>query len=319
MFAHFELPNLPEVSRRTVGAALVVGVAGLVAAFSFGYLLVGIGACIGLGLGTLNFRMIGVSVDKVTAMDVDNPKRPLAINTLGRMGIITVIALGLTFLNKPLGFGVLIGVVGGALIAIVLSTSRFGLLRESPAATLLALLALSYTGAETVGGSPYLAAFIAGLIVGNKDLLLHDRDHRQEEVLESYVEQTVDIVVLAIFVVLGLNLDVQALLDNLWAGLAVMAVFVLIARPVTVAICLGLDRRSRWTLQEGAFISWCRETGVVPVAVASLLLAEHVPGAELVTTLVTFAVVVTLLVQATTAGWVAGRLALLDDAPPTSS
>ena len=109
MFAHFELPNLPDVSRRTVGAALVVGVAGLVAAYSFGYLLVGIGACIGLGLGTLNFRMIGVSVDKVTAMDVDNPKRPLAINTLGRMGIVTVIALGLTFLNKPLGFGVLAG------------------------------------------------------------------------------------------------------------------------------------------------------------------------------------------------------------------
>lgn len=220
---------------------------------------------------------------------------------------------------RSVGFGVLIGVAGGALIAIVLSTSRFGLLRESPAATLLALLALSYTGAETVGGSPYLAAFIAGLIVGNKDLLLHDRDHRQEAILESYVEQTVDIVVLAIFVVLGLNLDIQALLDNIWAGLAVMAVFILIARPVTVAICLGLDRRSRWTLQEGAFISWCRETGVVPVAVASLLLAEHVPGAELVTTLVTFAVVATLLVQATTAGWVAGRLALLEDAPPTSS
>ncbi|MEI6689442.1 MAG: cation:proton antiporter [Thermoleophilia bacterium] len=221
---------------------------------------------------------------------------------------------------RSIGLGVLIGVVGGVLIALLLSTNRFGLLRESPAATLLALVALSYTGAEVVGGSPYLAAFIAGLIVGNKDLILHDRDHRQEEVLESYVEQTVDIVVLAIFVVLGLNLDVQALIDNLWAGLAVMAVFILLARPVTVAICLGLDRRSGWTRQEGAFIAWCRETGVVPVAVASMLLAERVPGAELVTTLVTFAVVVTLLLQATTAGWVAGRLGLLDGtAPPTNT
>ena len=214
-----------------------------------------------------------------------------------------------------ISLGVLIGVIGGALIALLLSTSRFGLLRESPAATLLALIALSYTGAEVVGGSPYLAAFIAGLIVGNKDLILHDRDHRQEEVLESYVEQTVDIVVLAIFVVLGLNLDVQALIDNLWAGLAVMVVFILLARPVTVAICLGLDRRSGWTRQEGAFIAWCRETGVVPVAVASMLLAEHVPGAALITTLVTFAVVTTLLLQATTAGWIANRLGLLDAAP----
>ena len=147
---------------------------------------------------------------------------------------------------------------------------------------MLALIALSYTGAEVAGGSPYLAAFIAGLIVGNKDLILHDRDHRQEAVLETYVEQTVDIVVLAIFVVLGLNLDVQALIDNLWTGLAVMVVFILLARPVTVAICLGLDRRSGWTRQEATFIAWCRETGVVPVAVASMLLAalckEHLSG-----------------------------------------
>jgi len=109
VFAHFELPNLPEVSRRTVTATLVVGVAALVAAFSFDHLLVGVGACIGLGLGTLNFRMIGMSVDKVSAMDIDNPKRPLAVNTLGRMGVITVIALGLCLISKPLGFGVLGG------------------------------------------------------------------------------------------------------------------------------------------------------------------------------------------------------------------
>ena len=109
MFAHFSLPNVGDVARRTTGAALILGVAALVAAASFGHLLVGLGACIGLGMGLVNFRLVGVSVDKVTAMDVDNPKRPLAVNTLGRMGIITVIALGLCFVSKPLGFGVLGG------------------------------------------------------------------------------------------------------------------------------------------------------------------------------------------------------------------
>jgi hypothetical protein len=109
MFAHFTLPDVGDVARRTTGGALILGVAGLVAAVSFGYLLVGLGACIGLAMGLVNFRLVGVSVDKVTAMDVDNPKRPLAVNTLGRMGIITVIALGLCFVSKPLGFGVLGG------------------------------------------------------------------------------------------------------------------------------------------------------------------------------------------------------------------
>ncbi len=109
MFAHFELPDIGEVSRRTVAASLIVGVASLVAALSFGYLWVGVGACIGLALGTLNYRLVGVSVDKVAATGTDNPKRPLAANTLGRLAVVTVIALGLAFVNKGLGFGTLAG------------------------------------------------------------------------------------------------------------------------------------------------------------------------------------------------------------------
>ena len=93
-----------------------------------------------------------------------------------------------------------------------------------------------------------------------------------------------------------------------------MAVFIFVARPITVAVCLGLDRRAGWTRQEAVFITWCRETGVVPVAIAAVLLAEGVPGAELVATLVTFAVVITLLLQATTAGALAKRLGLVDGA-----
>jgi hypothetical protein len=106
MFAHFELPNIPDVARRTVSMALVVGVAALVAAVSFGNVLVGLGACIGLGLGTFNFRMIGNSVAKVSASDVENKKKPLAINTLGRLGIITVVAIGLMLVSHSLGWGV---------------------------------------------------------------------------------------------------------------------------------------------------------------------------------------------------------------------
>lgn len=247
-----------------------------------------------------------------------------AILSLTMAGIIT--AGGLTSgvlsgdsplvdLLRNIGLGLLVGVVGGLLIAALVSSHRFGVLRESVAAVLLAVVALAYVSSEVTGGSPYLAAFVAGLIVGNKDLLRIDHDHTQEHLLETYLAQTVDIIVLAIFVVLGLNLDVDLLLDNLWAGLAVMAVFIFIARPATVAFGLGLDRRAGWTRQEAIFITWCRETGVVPVAVASLLLAEGVPGAELVATLVTFAVIVTLLLQATTAGWLARRLGLLETEP----
>ena len=247
-----------------------------------------------------------------------------AILSLTMAGIITAGGLtsGVFASDSPLiefvrsiGLGLVVGVVGGVLIALLLSSRRFGVLRESVGATLLAVVALAYVSSEVAGGSPYLAAFIAGLIVGNKDLLRIAHDEEQEHQLETYLTQTVDIIVLAIFVILGLNLNVDLLIDNLWAGLAVMIVFIFIARPATVAFGLGLDRRAGWTRQEAIFITWCRETGVVPVAVASMLLAEGVPGAELVATLVTFAVIVTLLLQATTAGWLAQRLGLLETQP----
>ncbi len=245
------------------------------------------------------------------------------MSTIFALTMAGIIAAGSVSGFAPLGdfgrsivLGLLVGVVAGVLIALLLSTHRVGVLRESPAVTLLALVVLAYVASEVIGGSPYLAAFIAGVIVGNKDLLRIDHAKRQEHILEDYVSETVSIVVLAIFVILGLNIDLGLLRDNLVPGLLVMVVFIFVARPVTVVACLLPDRRARWTRQEITFIAWCRETGVVPVAVASLLLSEQVPGAELVATLVTFAVITTLLLQATTAGPLARRLGLLDGPPP---
>ena len=106
MFAHFELPNVGDVARRTTSMALVVGVAAVIASVSFGHVLVGLGACIGLGLGLFNFRMIGNSVARVAASGVENKRRPLALNTLSRLGIITVVAIGLMLVSHSLGWGV---------------------------------------------------------------------------------------------------------------------------------------------------------------------------------------------------------------------
>ena len=113
-----------------------------------------------------------------------------------------------------------------------------------------------------------------------------------------------------------MNLPLDALWDDLGPGLLVMAVFILVARPLTVFACLLPDRRGGWTREELLFLCWCRETGVVPAAVASLLLSRGVPGAEQAVTMVAFAIVTTLLLQATTAGLVARRLGLLDDPAP---
>ena len=109
MFDKFSLPDVAAVSRRTVIAALVVGIVGLLACLLLSAALVGLGLCIGLALGIVNFRMIQTSVAKVGEREEENKRRPLALNTVGRLAVITVVALGLLFVSFDLGLGVMAG------------------------------------------------------------------------------------------------------------------------------------------------------------------------------------------------------------------
>jgi hypothetical protein len=109
VFENVSLPDIDRLSRRTVFSALVVGVVGLIICVIVGYPLAALGLAIGISVGITNFRAIQKSVAKIGRRAGENKRRPLAMNTLGRMGIISVIAMGLLFLSFPLGFGVLGG------------------------------------------------------------------------------------------------------------------------------------------------------------------------------------------------------------------
>jgi cell volume regulation protein A len=214
---------------------------------------------------------------------------------------------------KELALGGVIGIGAGLLLAYaVASTARAGIWDESPGVAILAVVALVYFSSETLGGSAYLAAFVMGLIVGNMDEFRLSQHEESERMLEDFVGQVAEIAVLLVFVTLGINLPFDALSKYFLGGLLVMAVFIFVARPVTVLACLLPDWRGRWTRNEMIFLSWSRYTGVIPAAVASILLARGVEGAEIAVSLVALAVCATLLLQATTAGYVARRLDLLE-------
>jgi potassium/hydrogen antiporter len=243
--------------------------------------------------------------------------------TVLTLTLASVVTAGSLDLGGPTGdfaqsltLGAAIGIAGGAGLAVLLSDTRFGLWRESPAAAILAVVAAEYFASEEIGASGYLAAFVMGLVVGNMDLLRLPRHRQHFALLEGFTAQAAEVAILAVFVTLGVNLPLDALWDDLGPGLLVMAVFILVARPLTVFACLLPDWRGGWTREELLFLCWCRETGVVPAAVASLLLSRDIPGAEQAVTMVAFAIVTTLLLQATTAGVVARRLGLLDDPVP---
>ncbi len=204
------------------------------------------------------------------------------------------------------------GVLAGVVLSAAISSRRTGIWRESSAIAVLAVVAMSYVSLDFAGGSGYLGAFLAGLIVGNMRMLglsMHD-EHSRDLMITS--RSLADIVTIFVFVLVGANLPFHALGQEIVPGLAVVAVLLLVARPVTVAICMLPDRRSGWSRAELAFVCWTRETGVVPAALVGVLAALSVPNGDLLASVVALAILVTLAVQAIPAPWLARRLGLLE-------
>ena len=92
-----------------------------------------------------------------------------------------------------------------------------------------------------------------------------------------------------------------------------MAVFDRRARPLTILACALPDRRARWSLNEMLFMCWTRETGVIPAALAGLLLGMKAPGAQMIASVTFIAILMTILIQAPTTKWLASKLGLLEE------
>jgi cell volume regulation protein A len=208
-----------------------------------------------------------------------------------------------------------LGTVFGIALAFVISTRRVGIWRESPTVAVLLVVAGGYFTIDYAGGSGYLGAFLAGLIVANMDELGIGMHRHRETEMRVFTEAATDIVVLFVFLVLGANLPFGDIADEAVPALITIAALILVARPVTVLACLLPDRRGRWQREELVFLSWTRETGVVPAALVGVLVAEGVPYEAELATVVALAILVTLGLQSTTKRWLARRLGL--DAEPS--
>jgi potassium/hydrogen antiporter len=211
-----------------------------------------------------------------------------------------------------LAISTVIGVIAGVLLAAAISSHRSGIWRESSALAVLTVVTISYFSLDSAGGSGYLGAFLAGLIVGNMEHLGLAMHAEHEREMRAFAFNMADIVTLFVFVVLGANIPWSDLGANLAPAIAVLAVLMLVARPVTVLVCTLPDRGGAWTAAERVFLCWTRETGVVPAALVGVLAGLGVPHTEIYASVVALAIVLTLLLQALPAAWLAGRLGLMD-------
>ena len=205
-----------------------------------------------------------------------------------------------------------LGVVIGLVLALTVSSRRVGVWRGTAALAALAGVGASYFAIESAGGSGYMGAFVAGLIVGNMNALRLGIEPEHEEAVHSFMNLAKDVAVILIFMTLGANLPFDRMAEHALPALAVLAAFLFVARPLAVLACLLPDRRGRWEWREIGFVAWTRETGVVPAALVGVLVARGVPYQDEIVTVVALAVVVTLALQSTTKPWLARRLGLVE-------
>jgi cell volume regulation protein A len=209
--------------------------------------------------------------------------------------------------------GILVGGVLGYLAAVLIAHEKFNFLEEyAPVVTLMAVIG-AYLGADGFQASGFMAVFVFGIMLGNKESFGFALDPGEDAKLEEFILTTSLIMRMFIFILLGSQVDFGLMGSSLAGGVVVVTVFMLIARPVTVFCCALPDRRARWSLHELLFMCWTRETGVIPAALAGLLIGFNAPGAHIIASVTFIAILMTILIQATTTKWLAGRLGLLEE------
>jgi len=210
----------------------------------------------------------------------------------------------------------LLGLVGGAvmgyLAALFIAHEKYSFLAEyAPIVTLMSVAA-AYLSVDNLHASGFMAVFVFGIVLGNKDLLGFKMNENEESKLEDFILTTSLIMRIFIFVLLGSQVNFALLHQYFWEALGVVIVFMLISRPLVVFACALPNRSAKWTLQELLFMCWTRETGVIPGALAGMLVGMKVPYSDVIASVTFMAILLTILVQATSTKWLATKLNLLE-------
>ena len=202
-------------------------------------------------------------------------------------------------LLMQLGLGLLLGAAAGFGLAALLNWLRATV---HPAAGVVGLVLLAaglllFAACGWLGGSGFLAVYVAGVLVGNR---------ARKAVLPamSIMDGYAWLAQASMFLLLGLLATPSEVLRTLWPALGVSAVLMLVARPLSVWLCLA---PLHFVRHEMAFISWVGLRGAVPIVLAVFPLMAGLPGAQVFFNVAFVVVLSSLLLQGASIAWAARR------------
>jgi potassium/hydrogen antiporter len=309
----------------TVGVIITAVVTGIAAHYILGIPMI-VALLLGAVLASTDpatlvpiFRQIQIR-DRVAQTVMSESAFNDAMSAIVAFGVLAVatgaenfsLAASLFDLLKQSVIGIVAGIVLGYLAAVLIAHEKWAFLAEyAPVVTLVAVIG-AYFAADGLQASGFMAVFVFGIVLGNKESFGFAMEPGEEQKLAEFVLTTAFIMRLFIFILLGTQVDF-ALLGKYWlGGVAVVTVLMLVARPATVFLCALPDRRARWSFAELLFMCWTRETGVIPAALAGLMLGMKAPGARMIASVTFIAILMTILIQAPTTQWLGRRLGLLE-------
>ena len=212
---------------------------------------------------------------------------------IGMSALMVVVQMGL-----GAGLGFLSGKAAGWTI------NRINLSNHSLySVLLLAFIFFSFAFTDLVKGNGYLAVYMSGLVVGNHKLM-------QKRVLTSFFDSFTWLVQIVMFLTLGLLVNVDELFRSevLGLGCLIGAFMILVARPVTVFLCMAPFRK--FSLKARLYVSWVGLRGAVPIIFATYPVLADIVEADLLFNVVFLVTLISLAVQGTTVSSMANLLGL---------
>src|SRR6478735_5878281 len=312
----FKLAAIPSLTLASVGVLITAALIGFAATWLLnftwleGLLLGSIVSSTDAAAVFFLLRIGGINIrDKVrSTLEVESGTNdPMAIFLT--IALVEILASGeryhginigmLAMFVQEMGLGVILGLLGGMMIVLIvgkLETDR-GL---RPIFVLaLALLVFSATGA--VGGSGFLAVYVAGIYAGNRKLQGHASIKRFQSGM-TWLAQII------MFLVLGL-LATPSQFPSIAIPAILLALFLIfIARPLAIWLSLlPFD----YTQREIGFVAWVGLRGAVSILLAIMPILGGLENSQIYFNTAFIIVLVSLLVQGWTIKPVAKKLGLI--------
>ncbi|MFA5092819.1 MAG: potassium/proton antiporter [Candidatus Omnitrophota bacterium] len=218
---------------------------------------------------------------------------PMAVFlTVGFIGLLTAKNVNILVMIPKFFLDMAMGALVGYLMArfIIFFVNRLKLYYEGLyPVVMISLVLLTYVTAIFLKGNGILAVYLAGLILGQADF-------PNKKMIVKFHDGLAWLMQIAMFVTLGLLVFPSHIFPLIGAGLLLTFLLMVIARPVSVFLCLLPFKIS---VEKKAMIAWVGLRGSVPIILATFPFMAGIAQADTIFNIVFFIVIASVLIQGT--------------------